>query len=170
MPPIDGPLTTPGGSVWALMAVTAHANTPAAISVLFMAPERVSCAPHEPDDSPEADSDDGARVLHLGRLVSVDLRLPAERRLHAGGTDVDSQHLPRRRDHRHVLQQPVRRPEFRGGALPVGQPPDRRRRDDRALLDARVLAVLLLHAGALPALRADDLHHELDRVRADEGA
>ena len=33
-----------------------------------------------------------------------------------------------------------------------------------------VLAVLRRDAGALPALRPDDLDHELDRVRADEGS
>ena len=41
--------------------------------------------------------------------------------------------------------------------------------DAVAGLDQVVLAVLRRDAGALPALRADDLDHEFDRVRADEG-
>src|SRR3954470_15465052 len=106
MPPIDGPLTTPDGSVCADTAATAQANTDIESSFVRMAVMVASRSTHESDDPPQADSDDGAGVLHLGSLVSADLRLPAERRLHPGGTDVDSQRLSRRRHHRHVLQQP----------------------------------------------------------------
>ena len=48
----------------------------------------------------------------------------------ADRADLDSQRLPDRRHRRHVLQQSVRGPEFCGGAVPVGQPSDRRPRDD----------------------------------------
>ena len=121
-------------------------------------------------DSPvQADPDDGARVLHLGRLVSADLRLPPQPRVHRRSAKLDPERLPHRRDRRNVLQQSVRGSKLRRRKVPGRQPPDRRRRDAVPRVYAIVLAVLPGDAGALPPLRADDLDHQLDRLRAHEG-
>src|SRR5262245_43744720 len=114
------------------------------VSIIELLPECASWyhpRSHESNHSLQVVFDDGAGVLHLGRLVSPDLRLPAEPRLQPDRAKLDSQHLPGRRHRRHVLQQPVRGPELRRGAVPVGQPPDRRRRDAVPGLDAVFLAV-----------------------------
>src|SRR3982750_397805 len=151
MPPIDGPLTTPPGSVgWAARAAAAHVNSAATNGLFFMGSKYTWYDlphTHESDHPRQAVPDDGAGVLHLGRLVSVDFRLLAEPRLHPGATELDSQRLPACRHRRHVLQQSVRRSQFRRRAVPRGQPSDRRNGDDLARLDAGVLAVLRLHAG-----------------------
>ena len=129
----------------------------------------LSASTHESNHSLQTFPDDGPGVFHLGRVVSPDLRLPAQPRLHPERADLDSQLLPGRRHRRHVLQQPVRGPEFRRGEVPLGQSSHRRHRHAVAGLDQVVLAVLRRDARALPALRPDDLDHEFHRVRADEG-
>ena len=80
----------------------------------------------------------------------------------------DPQRLPGGVDRRHVLQQPVGRPLVVAGARARGLAPHRRPRDPRLRIHAILPAVLRADARALPALRADDLDHQLDRVRQHE--
>src|SRR5215831_2165810 len=108
MPPIDGPFVTPGGSAGcAASAAAAQTRTEAINGLLCMrATIHGTMRPtHEPKRPSPPDPDDGVGVLHLGSLVPAHLRLPPQRRLLAGGADLDPQRLPGLGDHRDVLQQ-----------------------------------------------------------------
>ena len=81
---------------------------------------------------------DGARVLHLGRLAPLDLRLPAEPRFHADAAVADPECISGGVDHRHVLQQSVGRPQIFGGEVPRVLAPGRRARDSGLRIYAAV--------------------------------